>query len=114
MGVEETREAICAAHRAFEKWKNTTYIERYQLMKRWAKAIEEHANDLALILTLENGKPLEQALSEVNDSCNYIHWYAEESKRIYGNVLPAPLPNQRFMTVKQPVGVCSVITPWSK
>ncbi|RKP07664.1 succinate-semialdehyde dehydrogenase [Thamnocephalis sphaerospora] len=113
MGVEETRAAISAASRALVDWRKTTCNERYDILIEWAQLISRHKEDLALLLTMENGKPLNQSISEIEYAQSFAQWFAEEAKRIYGEVIQSPLRNQRFMMIKQPVGVCSMVTPWN-
>lgn len=110
---EETRMAIEAASRAFARWKRRTHGERAALLERWFALMNEHADDLALILTLEQGKPLGEARGEIDYGASFIKWFAEEARRIDGTVIPAPGSDRRILTLKEPVGVCGIITPWN-
>lgn len=109
----QVNEAIDAAHLAFQKWKKTSAVERSNLLKNWFQLIQENINDLATILVLEQGKPLKEAIGEVNYAASYVEFYAEEAKRIYGDIIPSPFPNSRILVMKQPVGVVGIITPWN-
>ena len=112
-GVNETKEAIEAANIAFSSWKNKTAKERSIIIRRWAQLIEENADDLAKIMTLEQGKPLAEAKGEILLGVSYVEFYAEEGKRVYGDIIPDPLPDRRIVIIKQPVGVIGAITPWN-
>ncbi|RKP07665.1 succinate-semialdehyde dehydrogenase I [Thamnocephalis sphaerospora] len=111
MDVNDTRQAIAAAHGALEEWRKTTTKTRHRILSKWAQLMLEHKDDLATIMTLENGKV--SAKGEVVYAQSFVEWFAEEAKRIYGDVIPAPDGGQRCLVVKQPVGVCSIITPWN-
>ena len=110
---KETREAIEAARLAQQNWALLPAKERSRLLSRWRDLILENLDDLAMILTLEQGKPLAEAKGEILYGSNYIEWFAEEAKRIYGDVIPAPGADKRVLTIKQPVGVVACITPWN-
>ena len=112
-GATETRRAIEAADRAWPAWRAKTARERSAILRKWNDLILAHADDLALILTLEQGKPLAEAKGEVTIGAAYIEWFAEEAKRIYGDVIPTIGNDRRLVVVKQPVGVCAAITPWN-
>jgi succinate-semialdehyde dehydrogenase/glutarate-semialdehyde dehydrogenase len=112
-GVNETKEAIEAANIAFSSWKNKTAKERSIIIRKWAQLIEENADDLAKIMTLEQGKPLAEAKGEILLGVSYVEFYAEEGKRVYGDIIPDPLPDRRIVIIKQPVGVIGAITPWN-
>lgn len=113
-GEAETRRAIEAAYRAFPAWAAATALERANLLWRWYELIQEHAEDLARLITEEMGKPLAEAKGEVAVlAADYVRWYAEEARRVYGETIPAPAPNKRFLVFKQPVGVVGAITPWN-
>jgi succinate-semialdehyde dehydrogenase/glutarate-semialdehyde dehydrogenase len=110
---EDTRRAIDAAAAAFPAWAALTAKERGRVMRRWFDLIVEAADDLAAILTAEQGKPLPEARGEILYGAAFIEWYAEEAKRLYGETLPANLPGRRLLVLKQPIGVCAAITPWN-
>lgn len=113
MGRNETRQAIEAADRAWGQWRNKTARERAIILRRWFELMHENIEDLALILTTEQGKPLAEARAELNNAASYLEWYSEEGKRAYGDIIPANVSNQRIVVVKEPVGVCAAITPWN-
>ncbi|WP_323814859.1 NAD-dependent succinate-semialdehyde dehydrogenase [Cellvibrio sp. NN19] len=113
VGVEETRRAIAAAAEAQILWAQKTAKERSQLLRRWFDLVMQHQNDLALILTCEQGKPLAEARGEIAYGASYIEWFAEEAKRVYGDVIAPPSVDQRILVIKQPVGVVATITPWN-
>lgn len=112
-GAVETNRAIEAAKKAFEKWRKKTAKERAGLMRKWFELIEANIEDLALIMTTEQGKPLNEAKGEIRYGASFIEWFAEEARRIYGDVIPTPLNDRRILTVKQPIGVVAAITPWN-
>jgi succinate-semialdehyde dehydrogenase/glutarate-semialdehyde dehydrogenase len=112
-GGDETRRAVEAAERAQIEWRQTTASERSILMRRWFDLMMEHQEDLAQILTAEQGKPLAEARGEIAYGASYIEWFAEEAKRIYGDVIPPPANDRRIVVIKQPVGVVACITPWN-
>jgi succinate-semialdehyde dehydrogenase/glutarate-semialdehyde dehydrogenase len=112
-GADETRRAIEAAERAQIEWRQKTATERSNLMRQWFNLMMEHQEDLARILTAEQGKPLAEARGEVAYGASYIEWFAEEAKRLYGDVIPPPATDRRIVVVKQPVGVVACITPWN-
>lgn len=105
--------AIVAANRAFKSWSKLVARERAAILRRWYELIVERADDLALILTAEMGKPLAEARGEVLYGASFIEWFAEESKRAYGDVVPTNVPGRRIVVTKQPIGVCAAITPWN-
>lgn len=113
MGGEETLEAIQAAEIAFHDWKKTTAKHRADILRRWFELMIEHQEDLAKIMTLEQGKPLAEAKGEVVYAASFLEWFAEEGKRVYGDVIPATAPDKRIIVLKQPVGVVAAITPWN-
>lgn len=110
---QETLHAIESAQTAFEKWRKTTAKQRYAIIHRWYQLVIEHKEDLATIITLEEGKPLSEARGEIDYASSFLQWFAEEAKRIRGDVLPAPKDSQRIVVLKQPIGVCAAITPWN-
>ncbi len=112
-GGAETRRAIEAAERAFPAWRDMTAGERCAIVRKWGDLMLAHKADLALILTTEQGKPLAEANAEIAIGAAYVDWFAEEGKRIYGDVIPTVGNDRRLVVVKQPVGVCAAITPWN-
>ena len=112
-GGDETRRAIEAADQAQIKWRQKTASERSILMRHWFNLMMETQEDLAQILTAEQGKPLAEARGEIAYGASYIEWFAEEAKRIYGDVIPPPAKDRRIVVIKQPVGVVACITPWN-
>ena len=113
MGVAETRRAIDAAGRALPGWRAKTAKERAAVLRKWYDLILAHADDLALLMTSEQGKPLAEARGEVVYGASFIEWFAEEGKRTYGDVIPSWMPDRRVIVMKQPIGVCAAITPWN-
>ena len=113
MGQAETHRAIVAAETAGRSWSAKTAGERARILRAWHDAILANQDDLALILTSEQGKPLAEARGEIAYAASYIEWFAEEGKRAYGDVIPANLPDRRILVTKHPVGVCAAITPWN-
>jgi succinate-semialdehyde dehydrogenase/glutarate-semialdehyde dehydrogenase len=113
MGQAETREAITAAQAAFPEWRGKLAKERAVMMRRWFDLIMENQQDLAVLMTAEQGKPLAESLGEVAYGASFIEWFAEEAKRVYGDVIPEPIPGQRIVVIKQPIGVVAAITPWN-
>ena len=111
--AEETKSAINDADEAFQSWKNTTAKERSIILKKWSDLIIENVDDLAKIMTIEQGKPLAEAKGEILMGASYIEFYAEEAKRVYGDIVPDPRPGKRIVIIKQPVGVVGAITPWN-
>ena len=111
--VPEAQAAVAAAAAAFPAWKGRTAKERSQVLKRWFALMIEHHEDLARLISLEQGKPLTESRGEVTYSAGYVEWFAEEAKRAYGEVIPAPAPGRRLIVVKEPVGVVAAITPWN-
>jgi succinate-semialdehyde dehydrogenase / glutarate-semialdehyde dehydrogenase len=113
MGKVETTRAIIAAEAAQKQWKNLTAAARAAILRRWFDLVKLHADDLALILTSEQGKPLAEAKGEVNYGASFIEWFAEEAKRVYGETIPSPANDRRLLVIKQPIGVTAAITPWN-
>ncbi len=113
MGGAETRRAIEAADRAWVGWRAKTGKERAAVLRRWFDLMMAHQDDLATLMTAEQGKPLAEAKGEIAYAASFIEWFAEEGKRIYGDVMPHPQGDKRIMVLKQPVGVCAAITPWN-
>lgn len=113
MSAAEARQAIDAAVNAGSAWRARTAKDRAVILRRWFDLIVTHQDDLAALMTLEQGKPLAEARAEIAYAASYIEWYAEEAKRIYGDTIPAHQGDKRIIVIKQPVGVCAAITPWN-
>jgi succinate-semialdehyde dehydrogenase / glutarate-semialdehyde dehydrogenase len=113
MGAAEARAAIDAAHRAFPGWRALTAKERARLLRNWFELMMANQNELAALMTLEQGKPLAEARGEIAYAASFIEWFAEQAKRIDGDVIPSPNPDQRLVVTREPVGVCAAITPWN-
>lgn len=113
MGAAETRTAIEAAAKAFERWHRTSTRERATLLRRWYELVIARKDQLAQIMTAENGKPLREAHAEIIYAANFLEWYAEEAKRIYGRIVPAQTTDRRVFVFKRPLGVTAAITPWN-
>lgn len=113
MGQGETQRAINAANEALPAWRVLTAKERSVKLRRWFELLIEHSDDLALIMTTEQGKPLAEAKGEVTYAASFIEWFAEEGKRIYGDTIPGHQGDKRILVIKQPVGVTAAITPWN-
>jgi succinate-semialdehyde dehydrogenase/glutarate-semialdehyde dehydrogenase len=113
LDVGAVQAAVNQAAAAFDAWKRVTPKQRAQVLRAWYDKIIEHIDDLALILTTEQGKTLAEARGEIVYAASFIEWFAEEAKRIDGDVLPAPVAGNRIFVLKQPVGVCAAITPWN-
>jgi len=113
MGSAETRRAIEAARQALPGWRALTAKERSAKLRRWFELILQHQEDLARLMTLEQGKPLSEARGEIAYAASFIEWFAEEAKRIYGDTIPGHQPDKRIIVLKQPIGVTAAITPWN-
>ena len=113
MTAVETRRAIEAAHRAFPAWAALTARERSVILRRWFDLMMANQEDLAVIMTAEQGKPLAESRGEIGYAASYIEWFAEEGKRVYGDIIPGHQPGKRLMVLRQPVGVVAGITPWN-
>lgn len=113
MDAVATRDAVAAAERAQEAWRSRTAADRAAVLRRWFDLIGQSIDDLALILSLEQGKPLEEARGEVRYAASYVEWFAEEAKRVYGEVIPSHRADARIIVLRQPVGVVAAITPWN-
>ena len=113
LGAGETRVAIEAAHRAFPAWAARTAKARGAILRRWSDLMLAHADDLARLMTAEQGKPLAESKGEVAYGAAFIDWFADEAKRAYGHTIPTPVPGKRLASIKQPVGVCAAIAPWN-
>ena len=112
-GAGETKRAIDAANAALPAWRALTAKQRAGVLRKWFELMLAHADDLALILTTEQGKPLAEAKGEIMYGASFIEWFAEEGKRVYGDVIPPHMPDKRLIVLKQPIGVCAAITPWN-
>ena len=113
LGITECKEAIDAAHTAFQSWKNFSASERAQILRKWYELQLENLDDLAKILTIEQGKPLAEAKGEIRYGASFVEWFAEEARRVYGDVIPGHGRDKRITVIKQPVGVVGAITPWN-
>jgi len=113
LGPVDAAAAIAAAERAWPLWRAKTARERHALLMRWHQLIVQHADDLARLMTAEQGKPLAEARGEVVYGASFIEWFAEEGKRLYGETIPTTDAGKRYLVLKQPIGVCAAITPWN-
>ena len=113
MGAAETRRAIEAAEKAFPAWRALTGKARAGMLRRWFELMMENQEDLAVLMTAEQGKPLAESKGEIAYAASFIEWFAEEGKRIYGDTIPAHLPDRRIIVLKEPIGVTVAITPWN-
>lgn len=113
MGEQDARAAIESANAALPAWKARTAKERAGLLRKWFDLILQHEEDLAAIMTREQGKPLAEAKGEVRYAASFIEWFGEEAKRLYGDVIPSPAADKRLVVVREPIGVCTAITPWN-
>ncbi len=113
MGAAETRRAIEAASAAMPAWAKKTAKERATILRRWFDLMIEHQDDLAIIMTAEQGKPLAESKGEIAYAASFIEWFGEEGKRVYGDVIPGHQPDKRILVLRQPVGVVAAITPWN-
>ncbi|ELF6208261.1 NADP-dependent succinate-semialdehyde dehydrogenase [Pseudomonas sp. NBB] len=113
MGTAETRRAIEAADKALPAWRALTAKERSAKLRRWFELMIEHQDDLARLMTTEQGKPLAEAKGEIAYAASFIEWFAEEAKRVYGDTIPGHQPDKRLIVIKQPIGVTAAITPWN-
>jgi succinate-semialdehyde dehydrogenase/glutarate-semialdehyde dehydrogenase len=113
MGTAETRRAIAAAKTAGPGWRRKTAKERAVLLRKWYDLMMANLEDLAKIMTLEQGKPLSESRGEISYAASFIEWFAEEGKRVYGDTIPSPWNDRRLVVVKEPIGVCCAITPWN-
>jgi succinate-semialdehyde dehydrogenase / glutarate-semialdehyde dehydrogenase len=113
MGADETRRAIDAARDAYPAWRGELAKERARMMRRWANLMLEHRDDLALLLTAEQGKPLQESNVEIEYAASFLEWFGEEGRRVYGDTIPTYMQNRRVLVTKEPVGVTAGITPWN-
>jgi succinate-semialdehyde dehydrogenase / glutarate-semialdehyde dehydrogenase len=112
-GAAETQRAIDAAVRAFPAWSARTADERARVLRRWYELMLAHQEDLAVLMTSEQGKPLTESRGEIGYAASFIDWFAEEARRVYGMTIPSPWPDKRIVVTREPVGVCAAITPWN-
>jgi succinate-semialdehyde dehydrogenase / glutarate-semialdehyde dehydrogenase len=113
LGADETTKAVEAAQRAFPAWAKLTAKQRSNILRKWFELIIANREDLALILTSEQGKPLSEALGEIDIGAAYVEFFAEEARRVYGETIPTQRADARLLAIKQPIGVCGAITPWN-
>ena len=113
MGAEEARRAINGANAAFKAWRGLLAKERSAILKKWFELMLANSDDLAAIMTAEQGKSLTEAKGEITYAASFLEWFAEEGKRIYGETIPTPAHGRRLMVTKDPIGVCAAITPWN-
>jgi succinate-semialdehyde dehydrogenase/glutarate-semialdehyde dehydrogenase len=113
MGAAETKRAIDAANAAWPAWRKKTAKERSSILRKWNDLMLENTDDLALIMTAEQGKPLAESKGEISYAASFIEWFAEEAKRIEGDMLESPWPDRRIVVTREPIGVCAAITPWN-
>ena len=113
MGVPETKRAIDAANAAWPAWRKKSARERSIILRKWNELMLENADDLALLMTAEQGKPLAEAKGEIVYAASFIEWFAEEGKRVEGDTLQSPWPDRKLVVTKEPIGVCAAITPWN-
>ena len=111
MAKEDVTEAIQAAEKALVSFRKTTGRERAKMLRKWYQLMVDNSEDLATLITWENGKPLADAKGEVTYAANFFEWFSEEAPRVYGDTIPATVPGNRVFTVKEPVGVAGLITP---
>ncbi len=113
LGADDARAAIGAAERAWPAWRQRSAKERASILMKWFQLLHKHADDLARIMTAEQGKPLAEAKGEVAYGASFVEWFAEEARRVYGETIPANDATRRFLVLRQPIGVCAAITPWN-
>ena len=113
MGATETRRAIEAANAAWPAWRKKTAKERANILRKWFNLMMENQDDLAMLMTAEQGKPLAEAKGEIIYGASFVEWFAEEAKRVYGDTIPQHQPDKRIVVIKEPIGVVAAITPWN-
>ena len=113
MGADETRRAIEAANAAYPAWRAKTAKERATILRKWFDLMMENQEDLARMMTAEQGKPFKESMGEIVYAASFIEWFAEEGKRVYGDTIPQHAPGKRIVVTKEPIGVCAAITPWN-
>ncbi|WP_207801105.1 MULTISPECIES: NAD-dependent succinate-semialdehyde dehydrogenase [Gammaproteobacteria] len=111
--AKDAERAVQAAHNAFQSWKNTSAQQRAEYIEKWHDLMMQYQDELAALLTLEQGKPLQEAKGEIAYGAGYLKWFAEEARRVYGEVIPAPSEDKQIIVLKEPVGVVAAITPWN-
>ncbi|KAM7421643.1 hypothetical protein PAMA_015681 [Pampus argenteus] len=112
-GPTEAKQAVDAAHKAFQSWKRYSAKERSVLLRKWFDLLTLHKEDLAKLITFECGKPMQESLGEIAYSASFLEWFSEEARRVYGDIVPSPAKDRKILLLKQPVGVASIITPWN-
>src|SRR5699024_4246607 len=110
---KDVKQAIQSCHDGFQSWSKINAHERSRLLIQWSNKIQDYKQEIATIMTKENGKPLHESLNEVNYATNYIDWFAEEAKRIYGRTIPANTETKRIIVNHEPIGLVAAITPWN-
>src|SRR5689334_15607240 len=113
MGAAETRRAIETANAAWPAWRAKSAKERAAILRKWFDLMMAAQDDLAILMTVEQGKPLAESKGEIAYGASFIEWFAEEAKRVYGDTIPAQTPDKRIVVIKQPIGVCAAVTPWN-
>ncbi|MDQ0141191.1 NAD-dependent succinate-semialdehyde dehydrogenase [Cupriavidus necator] len=113
LGAREADQAIAYGAAAAKRWAKSTAGERATVLRRWFDLVQENLEDLAILLTLEQGKPLHEARAEISYAASYIEWFSEEARRGYGDIIPSNDPHTRQLVIRQPVGLCAAITPWN-
>lgn len=113
LGPQSALQAIAAAERALPAWRALTAKARSVILKKWFDLINLHADDLARIMTVEQGKPFAEAKGEITYGASFVEWFAEQAKRVMGDTIASPIPNARILVLKEPIGVCAAITPWN-
>ncbi len=113
LGAQQAEQAIAAANRAFPAWRARTAKERSNILRKWFDLIVAHTDDLARIMTLEQGKPFAEAKGEIAYGASFVEWFAEQAKRVMGDTISAPLATNRMLVLREPIGVCAAITPWN-
>ncbi len=113
LAAADTRIAVQAADKAFSDWRQRSAQERAGILRDWSGLIRENRDELARLITLEQGKPLAESYGEISYGASFIDWFAEEARRVYGDVIPAPSGDRRYITLRQPIGVVAAITPWN-
>lgn len=113
MGKREAEKAIAAASQAFTSWSKRTANDRSKILRQWFNLLIKNKDDLGKLIVLEQGKPLAEAVGEIVYGAAFVEYYAEEAKRVYGDIIPSPFPEKRMLVMKQPVGVVAAIAPWN-
>ena len=113
VGIAETRRAIEAANAAWPAWRARTAKERSSILRKWQDLMLANREDLAMLMTAEQGKPLSESRGEIDYAASFIEWFSEEARRIYGDTIPAHQADKRIVVLKEPIGVCVAITPWN-